>query len=168
MQYRYKDGKFEELERDIFEEAPPKDFDDVANRAEEDFKDTLKRIGYSPLPLVKFGDEGDGWLNIFHKASYDEPWLAEIGLGSITWGWVLLETLPDMLNFLKDYGHIFTQLDVREYLMDLYELAEKAFFASHGHSWHDSCMYCDPLGYEANQRRWEESEERRRKLKEGE
>ena len=121
----------------------------------EDFSEYLDRVGYSPAKLC-VGSEHGSCIDIYESSDLGSFYASVAPLGGTCYE-VFLPDFPSLMLFLKDFGPIFSALNIESDQSEILKLLEKLFRAYHGHEAYAICKQCDPTGWEANIKRREEN-----------
>ena len=121
----------------------------------EDFSAYLDRIGHSSSKL-SVGSEHGSCIEIYESSSSSSFYASVAPLGSTCYE-VFLPDFPSLMLFLKDFGPIFSALNIESDQSEIIKILEKLFRVYHGHEPYNLCRQCDPKGWEDNIKRREEN-----------
>ena len=117
----------------------------------------MKRLGYIFADRA-YGTDLVDWFGLWTlwqandpNATFQYALILSMPNDQITHVW--LPTIPDLMAYMRLYGHIGRDA-VKQYDLEAYyELIKRLFRALHGHDAGLSCRVCDPAGFEKGQRR---------------
>lgn len=125
----------------------------------EDFEIAIEREGYYKFPSMTFGDLYG--IKIYTKKNNDDnefPFLISLCISDYCYT-IYIETLPDLMNWLRDYSPLFTLHQMAYVHDELFTLFSRAFQAWHGHDYTVFCYHCDPDAWEARRKRKQSKKE---------
>jgi len=133
---------------------------------DEDLNIALKRAGFQANPMATYGDAaGSPAIDVYGKKDEAPPYLIFFSFGDNIWE-VLVDDLPSLMQWLRDYAPFFLLEKVAYLIEELQTIGEKGFRAWHGHDYQNVCPTCDPIGWKRNQE-WLREREKAKKLKGG-
>jgi hypothetical protein len=145
--WRYKRGEWTEID-------DPLEWHDG-----EDFAEGLQRSGYYKHACSSYGNEFSGDMQVYAKREDRQPYLVCVCFDGSRVEHVFIDDFPSMMEFLRDFVPLFTQIELQSQIDDMKSPMEKAFQAWHGHGTEQICRECAPV-------EWEEVREFKRKLAE--